>query len=82
MLGPRAKFERYAADMLRIIASKKSIDLDQTKRLADILEPENPFEEKKPQMNANDIKAHIISRIRELRGSPDGFNDISSQANA
>lgn len=65
--GPRAKFERYAADMLYIIASKAQLDTDVARKFGDILDAYygNPFEKKKKKMTAAEAKDHIVKKIRD-----------------
>lgn len=64
--GPRAKFERYAADMLYVVASKGQLDTDTAKRFGEILEEyyANPFEKKKKKMSAADIKSYVSEKLR------------------
>ena len=68
MDGPRARFERYAAEMLYVIASKGQLDTDVAQRFGSILEEyyANPFEKKKPakKMSAADIKSYVSEKIR------------------
>ena len=85
MLGPRARFERYAADMLYWIAAGKHIDPDRSPRFSDLIDDvyRNPFKKKKTEkMTAEDIKQHLLQRIRETRmrleaEENNGSDDIS-----
>ena len=68
-LGPEARFRRYAADLLFVIASGKNIDADRTPRFTEILKEiyQDPFEKKvkKPE-TAEEIKAYIVGKLEAL----------------
>ena len=68
-IGPRARFERYAADMLFWIASGKHIDDEKSPRFEEFIDSiyRNPFGEKKKPMTAKDIKQHVLQKIQEAR---------------
>lgn len=76
--GPRARFERFAADMLYAIAAKGSIDTDRTKRFGELLEDvyRNPFDKEKAapakNMSASEIKDYLVQKIRKLREELEG----------
>ena len=66
VMGQRARFERFSADMLFVIASGERIDKDRAPHFADILEKTyaNPFEKKQNQpMTAAEIKQYILEKL-------------------
>lgn len=68
VLGQHARFERFAAEMLFMIATGNKIDPDRSERFsAQVNEVyRNPFEPVKYEpRTAAEIKAHISERIRE-----------------
>ena len=68
-LGQRARFERYAAEMLYIIAAGEHIDTKKAERFGAQVDKvyANPFvKRKKEPETAAEIKAHLIERIDEL----------------
>lgn len=68
-LGQRARFERFAAEMLYIIAAGKRIDTERTERFSAQLDQvyKNPFERRRAQpQTAAEIKAYILERVEEL----------------
>ena len=71
-LNQQARFERYAASLLCAIAAGVKIDPDRTEKFTKQMDDlyKNPFTETKQQnrpTSAADIRAHILSRIREMR---------------
>lgn len=78
-LGQRARFERYAADMLFAIASGTKIDAERSPRFTFHVEEvwKNPFEKKTDEpMTAEEIKAHILQKIEGLlNGSDDACRE-------
>lgn len=68
MFSQRARFERFAADMLYIIAAGSRIDPDRTERFGKQVEDvfRNPFvkQVKKPE-TAAEIKEYMIKKIEE-----------------
>lgn len=64
-LGHRARFERYAADLLYAIAAGKKIDTDRFERFGAQVDKvyANPFEAKEKPMTAAEVKQHICERI-------------------
>ena len=83
--GHEARFERYAADMLYVIASGNRLDTDKAERFGKILEDvyRNPFEKAKKLMTASEIKEYLIAKIdktiKEMGEESNGFNDISGE---
>ena len=73
MLSQRARFERFAADMLFHMAGGEKIDTERSgnfgKQVDDVYR--NPFEGRgndTKNMTAAEIKEYMLMRIRELRG--------------
>jgi len=67
-LGQHARFERYAAELLFILAAGEHIDKDKAERFAEQVDRvyKNPFAAEKKEMNAEEIKQHISGRITAL----------------
>jgi len=68
--GHRARFERYAADMLYVIASGNKLDTDKAERFGIVLEDfyRSPFSHKTGKLKtAADIKAYLLQKIDETR---------------
>ena len=67
-MGQTARFERYMADLMHFVASGRKIDPEKSPKFITQIEKmyRNPFE-KKDLRSADEIKAHIIGRIKELR---------------
>ena len=67
--GQRARFERWIAEMIYVIASGEKIDSDRTERFGALLEKiyENPFDKKKKPMTAGEIKDYVLDKISKLR---------------
>ena len=68
--GPRARYERYTADLLYIMASGDQLDKTSAERFGAILEGiyRNPFEKRNEASNlktAADIKEYVLARIRK-----------------
>ena len=84
--GHRARFERYAADMLYVIASGNKLDTDKAERFSEILEDayKSPFVRRKSKLRtAAEIKEYLIAKIdktiKEMGEESNGFNDISGE---
>ena len=74
-LGQRARFERFVADLLYILAAGRNIDMDRADRFSVQLEEvfANPFvhRQKQPQ-TAAEIKDYILGKLEALiNGSDD-----------
>lgn len=72
-MNQQARFERFAASMMYALAAGIRIDTDKTEPFSRQVNElyKNPFEEKKQKNQpetAAEIRAHILSRIRELKG--------------
>lgn len=67
MVGQRARFERYAANMLFIIASGQHVDVEQTPRFGTIVDEvyKNPFVKREKPMSAEDIRQYTLRKVRE-----------------
>ena len=69
-LGPRARFERYAADMLYMIAAGIKIDTKRSEKFSKQIDEiyRNPFVkvEKKPETK-EDIVDYIYRKVEEAR---------------
>ena len=63
--GPEARFQRYAARMLWVMASGQHIDPKQSRTFADELEEvyKNPFE--KAVTTAQSVIDHVLKRLTE-----------------
>ena len=66
--GPRARYERYTADMLYIMAAGERLDTDKAERFGTILEGvyRNPFGMSNGAgklKTAADIKAYLLAKI-------------------
>ena len=79
VLGQTARFERFMADLMFFVASGKHIDPERSPRFAEQVEKVygNPFTKPQKQRTAAEVKEHILTRIRELRGVK---NDGSAEA--
>ena len=73
-MGQKARFERYAAEMMYVLASGQHIDPERSPRFGQILETvyTNPFEKAKKKMTAEEIRQYTIKRITELRDAIKG----------
>lgn len=84
-LCQRARFERYAADMLYAIAAGIRIDTDKTERFRAMVDKvyQDPFRKakKKPE-TAAEITDYIYSRFDELRRNNDGSDEARRADNA
>lgn len=68
-MGQRARFERFAADMLYTIAAGAKVDTNRVTRFGVQLEEvyRNPFRKKAPELKtAAEIIQHVCDRIDEL----------------
>lgn len=74
VLGQRSRFERYAAEMIYVMASGQHIDPERSPKFGEILERiyTNPFEKAKKKMTAEEIRQYTIKRITELRDAIKG----------
>ena len=65
--GHTARFERFAADLLYIIASGKHIDDLRTRKFGEQIEElyRNPFAKKNRLNSADDVKKYILHRLEE-----------------
>jgi len=74
-MGQQARFERFAAEMMYILAAGKQIDMDRVRPFAERLDDiyANPFEKKRYQPEtAEEIKQYILDRLEALiNGSND-----------
>lgn len=70
MLGQTARYERFMADLMFFVASGKHIDPEKSPRFAEQVEKvyRNPFKKPQKPRTAAEVKEHILTRIRELRG--------------
>lgn len=68
-LGQRARFERFAANMLYTIASGRNIDTDRVETFGAQLDEvySNPFGKKKEKgpQTAAEVKDYILDKIRK-----------------
>lgn len=72
-MGPEARWRRFTADLLHILAAGQHIDPERTPKYGEILNEiyHNPFEKKLPQPEtAEEIKAYIVGRLEELIHGP------------
>ena len=64
-----ARWQRYTADLLFVIASGQKINPDRTQRFREILKEvyKNPFEKtaRQPE-SAEEIKTYIVGRLEDL----------------
>lgn len=78
VIGQRARFERFAAEMLYMIAAGARIDTNRVDRFGIQLDEiyRNPFEKKEQPMTAEEIKRYIIKRLVGTDGltEPGGEN--------
>lgn len=86
-MNQQARFERFAASMMYALAAGIRIDTDKTEPFSHQVNDlyKNPFEEKNRQKQpttAAEIKAHVLGKIRELRGRIDGSAEPCSENNA
>lgn len=67
MVGQRARFERYAAEMLFRIASGQHIDAEKSPRFGQIVDEvyQNPFVKREKPMSAEDIRKYTLRKVRE-----------------
>ena len=80
-LGQRARFERYAAELLYMIAAGKRIDESRAERFGKQLEKYfvNPFDKPRKEMTAAEIKDYIYAKVVELAH---GLDDAGSKDHA
>lgn len=67
--GPEARWRRYTADLLRVIASGMRIDPERSHSYEDILKEvySDPFVKRKPQpQTTNEIIAYIGQKVEAL----------------
>lgn len=67
VVGQRARFERYAADMLFMLASGQRVDAEKTPRFVTIVDEiyRNPFVRREKPMSAEDIRKYTLRKVRE-----------------
>jgi len=67
VVGQRARFERYAAEMLFIIASGQHVDAEKSPRFGTIVDEiyRNPFVKREKPMSAEDIRQYTLRKVRE-----------------
>ena len=80
VLGQRGRFERFAAEMLYIMAAGAHIDTNRVERFGVQLDEiyRNPFEKKEQPMTAAEIKRYIIKRLV----GTDGLTESGGKDNA
>ena len=68
-LGQTARFERFAAGLLHLIAAGQKIDPDKTPKFSAQVDEvyRNPFIQEEKPMTADEIKQHIVDVIHELK---------------
>ena len=67
--GLTARYQRYTAEMLFMIASGRKLDPDRSTTFREIVEKiyRNPFEKKRPQpQTAEEIKAYVCAMALEV----------------
>ena len=74
--GQRARFERYAANLMYIIAAGQKLDTDRAEKFIEQVDDvyRNPFERKKKPKTAAEIKEHILGLIRKTRKKLEGHH--------
>lgn len=72
-MGQAARYQRYTAELLFVIASGQRIDPDKSPKFKDILQEiyRDPFEKKAPQpMTAEEIKSYLVRKMEDyINGS-------------
>lgn len=65
--GQAARFERFTASLLYVMASGKRIDPDRTERFSEQVDSvwKNPFKSKQERMTSSEIKEYLIKRFSE-----------------
>ena len=80
MIGEEARFRRYAAQMLRIIAADRKLDYDGSASFGDQMDAvyANPFETKE---NEELTTEQIVNRVLEKLGvsAENGSDDFGGQ---
>ena len=68
VLGQRARYERYTADLLYMIAAGMKIDTNKVERFGALVDMVygDPFKEPEKPMSAADVKRHLIEKIDRL----------------
>lgn len=68
VLGQRARYERYTADLLYMIAAGVKIDTSKVERFGTIVDKvyENPFIVSKEPKTAAEVKQYLIGKIDQL----------------
>ena len=66
--GQRARYERFIADLLFVMASGNHIDESKSKRFGDIVDQvyKNPYAKAPKEMTAEEIKQYIVQRLEDL----------------
>ena len=64
-MGQRARYERYVADLLYVLASGQHIDEVRTERFSKQIEEihRNPFEKRESVSTAEQIKNHVLELL-------------------
>jgi len=68
MAGQTARFERFAANMLYVLAKGHRIDQEQVEPFGVQLDEiyRNPFRKPEKEMTAEEIKKHVLDRLNAL----------------
>ena len=68
VLGQRARYERYTADLLYMIAAGMKIDTNKVERFGALVDRVymDPFKGPEKPMTAADVKQHLIDKIDRL----------------
>lgn len=86
MFSQQARFERYTASLLHIMAAGEKIDTDRTEKFVNQVDEiyQNPFEirgKKSEQMTAAEIREYTLRKIRELKGKQNGSSESGCENN-
>ena len=68
-MGQTARFQRYTAELLRVIAAGQRIDPDKSTQFSEILREiyRNPFEKKAPELQTSDeILSYLVQRMEDI----------------
>ena len=74
ILGQRARFERYMAEMAFHVAAGSHIDPERSPRFGEQIEKiySNPFHTAEEKMTAEDIRQRTLDKINKLREAMKG----------
>lgn len=80
MIGEEARFRRYAANMLRIIAANRTLDYDKSQPFADQVDAvyANPFETEDETLTTKTIVERVLEKLGVSSGN--GSDDTGGQA--